>query len=318
MMLSFIGGLFLIGAIAGAVALFIMWNDTITQTDPEYNQLFMSNPNTPQLQVEATQINQPESLVIELVEKKENILYEKIFNKNFGFGIKVLRATNKPQTAVYLAMHQCYSIDPVNEPIRINEEDAGGIIVKRLLEGDKGHFSPTEQACVTIGLEGINHGTLQQLLRSRIGVSPSLQSFRYTSLHILDAGVGKRKIEDVIYLRPVGKYHDREQAYEYTAESRMEDLSCADYMVKHVCKRLNEGMPPEQARGILPFDYRQHAVITFNARSLMAVLDRRSKKDAQVEIQILADMLMEVFTLWMPEVADWYRKHRYGKARLAP
>ena len=76
-------------------------------------------------------------------------------------------------------------------------------------------------------------------------------------------------------------------------------------------------MPPEQARSQL-LDYRQHCAITLNARSLMSLLDRRSKKDAQIEIQILASLIMEFFKFWMPEVALWYEKNRYGKAMLSP
>lgn len=244
-------------------------------------------------------------------------LFEKIVDKDFGFGIRVLIATEKPQTAVYLAMHQCYS-DHAVKPCTLSENECGEIIVKRLLEGDRGHFSPFESSTITFGLEGINHGTLQQLLRSRIGVSPSVQSFRYTSEHITKAANNLLEIEKVIYLRPCGKYHDREVAYEYDEKTRSEDLSLANFCVKHVAKRLKEGMPAEQARGLLPFDYRQHAVITFNGRSLMAFFDRRSKKDAQIEIQILSKLMFEKFHQWQPETAEWYFKNRWSKARLAP
>jgi thymidylate synthase (FAD) len=253
------------------------------------------------------------------VKQLNSELFNPAFNEIYGMGVQVLNATEKPNTAVYLGMHQCYSDAPVNHPKKLTEEGLGSIIVDKLLGGDRGHFSPFEMATITFGLQYIPHSVLQQLLRSRIGVSPSVQSFRYTCDHILRAAKGDVKdVEKVVYLRPCGAYHDREKAYTYTDKERGEDLSLAHFCIKHVAKRLSEGMPPEQARGLLPFDYRQHAVVSFNARSLMGFFDRRTKKDAQEEIRVLADLMYQKFKIWMPEVADWYTKTRYQKAKLAP
>lgn len=246
-------------------------------------------------------------------------LFERISNDKFGFALNVLAATPFPQHLVYMGMHQCYSSDAVVWLDKLSEDKYGEIAVKRLLEGDRGHYSPYEAATITFVLEGFNHGTLQQLLRSRIGVSPSVQSFRYTSEHILKAAKGTLEdVERVAYLRPCGEYHDRNHSYTYDEKTRAEDLSLMSFLIKHVAKRINDGMPSEQARGMLGFDYRQHAVITFNTRSLMGVLDRRSKKDAQAEIRVLSELLLEKFHQWQSVTADWYVKHRWCKARLAP
>lgn len=239
-------------------------------------------------------------------------------NDLYGFEVKVLNQTQNPQTAIYLGMHQCYSSKPAKPPTSLTETGAGHIITQRLLEGNRGHYSPFEQAVITFGLQFIPHSVLQQLLRSRIGVSPSVQSFRYTSDHLLAAANGSiADIEKVIYLRPCGIYHDRESRYEYTQETRQADLDLARACVMRVAQHIQNGMPPEQARSLLT-DYRQHAVITFNARSLMGFFDRRTKKDAQIEIRELAVLMYSHFTDWMPEVAEWYTKHRLGKAMLAP
>jgi len=68
----------------------------------------------------------------------------------------------------------------------------------------------------------------------------------------------------------------------------------------------------------LPFDYRQHFVVTFNLRSLMHFLDLRGKADAQIEIHQMCQLMMPHFAEWIPPVHDWYTKNRWGKARLAP
>jgi thymidylate synthase (FAD) len=69
---------------------------------------------------------------------------------------------------------------------------------------------------------------------------------------------------------------------------------------------------------MLPFDYRQHWVMSFNLRSLMHLLDLRAKADAQLECQWLCELIWPHFEAWVPEIADWYRKNRWAKARLAP
>jgi thymidylate synthase (FAD) len=242
-----------------------------------------------------------------------------IEDAQFKFKTALLSATPEPGKAVYIALHQCYSDTPVYAAGELTNEQCEFIAVRRLLEGNKGHWSPLEQATMQIGLYGFPHSTIQQLLRSRIGLSPAVESFRYTSKHILEAADGLIPIEDVVYLRPIGKYHDREAGgYDYTAERRRRDLNMSEINIQHVASLLRDGMPPEQSRGQLNSDYRQHCIITVNARSMMGILDRRYKKDAQMEIRILADSMFKIFKIYMPIVSMWYEKVRLGKAILAP
>jgi thymidylate synthase (FAD) len=77
-------------------------------------------------------------------------------------------------------------------------------------------------------------------------------------------------------------------------------------------------MSEEHARGLIPFDFRQHFVMSCNLRSLLHFLDLRFKKDAQLEIQKLSEMMWAHTQDWVPEISAWYEKNRLGKARLAP
>ena len=77
-------------------------------------------------------------------------------------------------------------------------------------------------------------------------------------------------------------------------------------------------MSEEHARGKLPFDYRQHFVVSFSLRALLHFLDLRFKKDAQLEIQQLCNLIWPHVEDWVPAVAKWYERNRLGKARLAP
>ncbi len=144
-------------------------------------------------------------------------------------------------------------------------------------------------------------------------------SFRYTGNQFIDVVAGKKDIEDVFYLRPVGDYSDRQgKKYFYSPEQRAADLEWCLEAAKRYKADFEGGMSEEHARGKVPFDYRQHFVVSFNLRSFMHFCDMRNKKDAQLEIQQLCEMMWPHFADWTPAIAQWYEKQRQGKARLAP
>jgi thymidylate synthase (FAD) len=144
-------------------------------------------------------------------------------------------------------------------------------------------------------------------------------SFRYTGQRIINVAEGKQDVEDVFYLRPVGKYTNRQgKRYFYSEEQRTEDLKWCLDACQHYKKRIEEGLAEEHARGIIPFDARQHFVLSCNVRSLMHLLDLRWKKDAQLEAQKLCELLFVHFEQWVPAVAQWYKENRAQKAKLSP
>ncbi|MDB9373540.1 Thymidylate synthase ThyX [Nodularia sphaerocarpa UHCC 0038] len=163
------------------------------------------------------------------------------------------------------------------------------------------------------------HSVMQQARTHRVGVSFDVQSFRYTGNQFIDVVEGKKDIEDVFYLRPVGDYSDRQgKKYYYSPEQRAADLEWCLEAAKRYKADFEGGMSEEHARGKVPFDYRQHFVVSFNLRSFMHFCDMRNKKDAQLEIQSLCEMMWPHFADWTPAIAQWYEKQRQGKARLAP
>ena len=219
---------------------------------------------------------------------------------------------------VYKALHQCYSSGPVWDIDNTHSESYwGDIIVNRLLKGGKGHYSPLECPSIVFNIVGYPHSAIQQLTRHRL-VSFAVQSFRYTGDHIQDVVKGSRHIEDVVYLRPVGNYTSRNGKTFYTSAIRNSQLKLAADAASLYNRMINEDIPYEMARGSFPFDYRQHVVMTCNARSLMHLLDMRLKPNAQLEIRHLSSKLLDAFVDWMPEVAQWYIENRQGKGRLAP
>lgn len=236
------------------------------------------------------------------------------------FRVDVIRCTPNPQQVIYLALHQCYSENYVFENIgkTPSEKECGEIAVKRLLAGDRGHWSCTETAYIVFNVGYFPHSVMQQATRHRL-ISFSVESMRYSGQRIIDVIDGKRDLEDVFYLRPIGEYSDRQgDKYYYSPEQRRLHW---DYCLK-ACElykdNIKSGMSEEHARGLIPFDFRQHFVMSCNLRSLLHFLDLRFKKDAQIEIQKLSELMWGHTQEWVPEIASWYEKNRLGKARLAP
>lgn len=255
-----------------------------------------------------------------------------LLNADPRLRVETLSCVPNPQTSVWLAMHQDYAkgcvgdLSPEKWP---TEGECGRRCVKYLCRGRNFHGGPYEHPQIVLSTGGFPHSVMQQARTHRSGYSFDVQSLRYTSEQFFDVRESSRaaiwhttalkRVEDVFYLRPVGFYTDRQGgAYKYTDGSRYEDMTLLRDMLEQYCYRVESGMPEEQARGLLPFDFRQHFVVSMNMRALMHFLDMRAKKDAQLEIQALCILLMREFQKWAPEVAEWYSSVRLGKGLLAP
>lgn len=176
-----------------------------------------------------------------------------------------------------------------------------------------------EHPAITLNCGWFPHSVLQQARTHRVGVSVDCQSMRYTGSRIVEASYGRIDLEEVFYLRPVGTYTDRSgKKYEYTLSQRNTDLGLCLNAAQRYAQLMDLGYSEEHARGILPFDYRQHFVISFNLRSVLHFMDLRSKRDAQDEIRALCDHIWPHVREWAPEISAWYETNRMGKARLAP
>ncbi len=237
------------------------------------------------------------------------------------FKVAVISQTPDPQQTIYAAMHQDYAEGFVwDEHDRFpGEEKAGELVVKNLLAGNRGHYGPLEHPQIVLNCGWFPHSTMQQIRTHRVGVSFDVQSFRYTGSRILDVVNGKRELEDVFYLRPVGSYSDRQgKKYDYTNDLRQHDLDWCMQACHRYAERIDQGFAEEHARGLIPFDVRQHWVMSANVRSLMHLLDLRWKADAQLEAQKLCEEIWPHFQVWVPAIADWYEANRLKKARLSP
>jgi thymidylate synthase (FAD) len=237
------------------------------------------------------------------------------------FSVAVISQTHNPQQTIYAAMHQDYAEGFVWDERHEwpTEAKCGETVVRNLLKGGRGHYGPLEHPQIVLNCGWFPHSTMQQIRTHRVGVSFDVQSFRYTGQRILDVVDGKRSVEEVFYLRPLGYYTDRQgKKYEYTAAQRQQDLEWCLEASRRYQQRIEQGFAEEHARGLIPFDIRQHWVMSANVRSLMHLLDLRWKADAQLEAQKLCEAIWPHFQAWVPAIADWYEDNRLKKARLAP
>ncbi len=235
------------------------------------------------------------------------------------FRVELLRATPNPQQLCWLAMHQDYSPHAVVDRLDKcpNEQQSGEYIVKHCMKPS--HFGILEHPQITINGIGFPHHTVMQIRTHRIGVSFDVQSFRYCGDNILDVAKGRKTIDEVFCLRKPGRYTDRHGAkYEMTEQLYQHKLRSVQLMCDEYSADIADGFSEEHARELVGMGIRQNFVASFNARSLLHVLDNRHKKDAQLEVQIFSDLLFQRFAEWMPQVAEWYAANRLGKNKLAP
>lgn len=239
--------------------------------------------------------------------------------KDPWFQVVPLNWTPSVQTTTWAAMHQDYCEGfAAHEPIP-SDREAGERIVRHLLSGGRGHYGPLEHGQIVFNVGWFPHSVMQQARTHRVGVSFDVQSGRYSGQRVCQAARGERDLEEVFYLRPAGNYTDRQgRSYVYSDVDRLIDLQWIKGAAELYARKIEAGHAEEHARGILPFDIRQHFVVSFSLRALLHFLDLRAKADAQWEIRELCDLLWPHMEEWAPEIAGWYRQNRWGKARLAP
>jgi thymidylate synthase (FAD) len=155
---------------------------------------------------------------------------------------------------------------------KLSEKEANDFLRKVI---GFGHLSITEHASFTFSVKGISRACSHQLVRHRIA-SYTQQSQRYV----------KFKKDELGYVTPKTiKNSNLREEY----DQMMEKIS------RLYEKMLNEKIPAEDARYILPNAAETNLTVTMNARELLHFFSLRLCERAQWEIKELAErMLKEV------------------------
>ena len=150
-----------------------------------------------------------------------------------------------------------------------------------------GHESVLEHATFTFAIEGISRACSHQLVRHRMA-SYSQQSQRYVKMDGFDYVVPE-SINDIV----LDEVWDSDIGFEsvYASEvytNLMNDIRDAYTLM------IENGIPEEDARYILPNACKTNIVVTMNARELRHFFSLRCCERAQWEIKQVAEMMLDL------------------------
>ncbi len=245
--------------------------------------------------------------------------------------VRLLESTPDPERVVCTAARNDYSAEFVGD--QSFEETMATIEgdsleeKKRTLIGhllDHGHFGPFEHPQATFAVEGVSRSCMAQITRHR-HVSFDVQSMRYVAFDDVDPAdveAGEMVVTPPSATDPdwVGRNQQGGAVDEETVRKREEVFRrSVRESVESYQELLELGMPPEDARFVLPIGTEVNIVMSMNARMLMHVADMRAAADAQWEIRQLTEEILGIADDWCPITFEYYEEHmKNRKNRLAP
>lgn len=180
--------------------------------------------------------------------------------------VKLLAYTQNAEAICAAAGKSCYSekssmvlIDEGKDPEKVLGKIVG-----------MGHHSVIEHAVFTFSVEGVSRSLTHQLVRHRVA-SYSQQSQRYVPMNT-PTFVTPHTIEDDPELKKI---------YDDTMKTIWEAYS-----------KLEEKIPAEDARYVLPNGCTTNITVTMNARELLHLFSLRCCNRAQWEIREMADEML--------------------------
>jgi thymidylate synthase (FAD) len=200
------------------------------------------------------------------------------------------------------AIRCCYSANKPSEIVakegekyfgRTATDGKGGTEADRLIRHimSSKHLSTVEHLTFTFAIEGVSRALLAQLTRHRVGFSFSVQSQRYVRFGSDD------KTGGFDYVLPVSITEDKfiKGNTEDEKITALELFRDAMLVAQETYDMLREaGVPPEDARMVLPNAAVTNLVMTANLRALLDFYSKRRKgRGAQWEIAELAEKLRE-------------------------
>jgi thymidylate synthase (FAD) len=205
------------------------------------------------------------------------------------------------QAVALTAIRTCYSANKPSEIItkegakyfgKPATDGKGGSDADRLFRHivNSGHTSTLEHLTFTFAIEGVSRALLAQLTRHRVGFSFSVQSQRYVRFGSDDKTGGFDYVvppsvtDDKITKDPSDEKRTW-TAYGLFVEAMEKAQELYDLLRK-------AGVPPEDARMVLPNAAATNLVMTANLRALLDFYSKRRKgRGAQWEIAELAEKL---------------------------
>lgn len=178
--------------------------------------------------------------------------------------------------------------------------------IEELLQ--RGHFGPFEHPQITFAIEGISRSCMAQLTRHRHATF-DVQSMRYVNFEDADVIVPQTIEEAEGSLNPLsGENIQMEDMYLHKVEKAFKQYNSL----------VDNGVPEEDARMVLPIGTKVNLTATFNLRSLMHVIDMRHAGDAQWEARDVAQEMYDLAKEVAPITFKEYTEHAKGSSKKAP
>ncbi|OQX54289.1 MAG: hypothetical protein B5M48_01430 [Candidatus Omnitrophica bacterium 4484_213] len=183
--------------------------------------------------------------------------------------VKLINYTSYPQKTAAIAGKLCYAKSSIKDLEKITPQEEERFIEKII---KLGHLSVIEHSSFTFAIEGISRVTSHQLVRHRLA-SFSQQSQRY---------VKKRDFEYII--PPTIK---KKKKLRQIFEKVIKDIN------NTYAELLDNGIPVEDARFLLPNACETKIIVTMNARELRHFFKLRCAKNSQWEIREMANLMLK-------------------------
>ncbi len=212
--------------------------------------------------------------------------------------VKLLDHTHDPTKTLYLAYRTAYSsLTPMQierrvQDGRISRKEMEEFIQRRL---QTGHASPLEQVWFEFGIAGVSRSFSHQFVRHRIGISFEQQSQRYVRF--------------------------KNERFPFTLPESVERAGMGDKMEaafgelgKLYQQLLDAGVPPEDARFLLPNAANTNFKIVVNFQELLHICDLRLCTRSQWEFRRVASKLRAEVNRSFPELG-MYLQPKCGERR---
>jgi thymidylate synthase (FAD) len=168
------------------------------------------------------------------------------------------------------------------------------------------HWGPFEHAQLTIAFENVSRHTMAQLTRHRHATF-DVQSLRFVDFRESGADFNvPPSLTDPDHATRHGSV-DLDDDERETAHDIYEDTM--ELLVDRYSELRELGVPAEDARQVLPMSTEVNLTVSLNARTVLHILNMRSKGDAQKEIRDLSDELLRVFAESLPLTAHLWDLH---------
>ena len=206
--------------------------------------------------------------------------------------IKLLHITPNAETLIEEAGRTCYNSFASFDPPKSTE-----VFIRNLIS--RGHFSVLEHAIASFRLAGVSRVLTHELVRQR------LSSFSQMSQRYVKYGSGERETEFRCVVPPT--IADNDTVTALTSQGAPMTVTQVFSAAADFCRIAYEalvkaGVPPEDARYLLPGGSVTEIVITANLRQWRHILELRCSPRAAAEIRSAMISILQCLQQHCPNV----------------